>query len=548
VFLLNNYKSEKYTKINIYFCSALNRLTSMKQQLLSLIFAFTFLSVTAQVGIGTSSPDASSVLDVTASDKGLLIPRVALTGSDDETTIANPVESLLVYNTATSNDVTPGFYYWDGLFWEALTAYSDIPSPAPPPSSDGWQLDGNNLNGKANDGTTFLGTTTYHSLYFKVDGDQIGRLHPNGGIALGLGASSSVNQAFAIGENASAGNTSNYAFGKGANASGSSAYAIGESSVSSQNKSYAIGTSSTASGTSSYAIGEGSASLATGSYAIGAGANSSATGSFAIGNQSISASNNTLALGNEAQAINNNATALGYQAIASNQNSIAIGPATTSVDNSIILGNTTNTTTDSYAATKVGIGTSNPSAKLHINGTFRYVDGNEGNGKVMTSDANGNATWQDASSGGTGGTGGGSGAYAQAYRNSGAQSLQRYSFTQLNLGTTQASSNVTVANGNLRPGITGLYKVTYSVNVERTSSSNGGVLEFYLGRNTNKIAGTSSYITLSSNSDVGTVTKTHLISFDANQNHQIELYAAATNTATNYQVIEGTSLMIELLD
>ena len=33
------------------------------------------VSSIAQVGIGTSTPDASAALDVTAADKGLLMPR-----------------------------------------------------------------------------------------------------------------------------------------------------------------------------------------------------------------------------------------------------------------------------------------------------------------------------------------------------------------------------------------------------------------------------------------------------------------------------------------
>lgn len=47
----------------------------------------------------------------------------------------------------------------------------------------------------------------------------------------------------------------------------------------------------------------------------------------------------------------------------------------------------------------VGIGTSSPNAKLHINGSFRLVDGTQGAGKVLTSDANGVASWQTASGG-----------------------------------------------------------------------------------------------------------------------------------------------------
>lgn len=42
----------------------------------------------------------------------------------------------------------------------------------------------------------------------------------------------------------------------------------------------------------------------------------------------------------------------------------------------------------------VGIGTSAPTANLHVNGTMRLVDGNQGLNKVLTSDASGNASWQ----------------------------------------------------------------------------------------------------------------------------------------------------------
>jgi len=71
----------------------------------------------AQVGINTDAPKTSAYLDVEATDKGILIPRVKLTS----TTVFEPItgdqeESLLVYNTATAGTgntaVKPGFYYW----------------------------------------------------------------------------------------------------------------------------------------------------------------------------------------------------------------------------------------------------------------------------------------------------------------------------------------------------------------------------------------------------------------------------------------------------
>ena len=81
-----------------------------------------------QVGVGTSTPNASSKLDVESADAGILIPRVTLTSTTDATTITNGnVESLLVYNTATIADITPGYYYWNATdsVWERLTSVSD---------------------------------------------------------------------------------------------------------------------------------------------------------------------------------------------------------------------------------------------------------------------------------------------------------------------------------------------------------------------------------------------------------------------------------------
>ena len=44
-----------------------------------------------------------------------------------------------------------------------------------------------------------------------------------------------------------------------------------------------------------------------------------------------------------------------------------------------------------------GFGTENPTATLEVNGTFKLTDGNQGSGKVLGSDANGNATWVNTS-------------------------------------------------------------------------------------------------------------------------------------------------------
>lgn len=57
-------------------------------------------------------------------------------------------------------------------------------------------------------------------------------------------------------------------------------------------------------------------------------------------------------------------------------------------------------TTDYFAFTNtgnLGIGTNTPAAKLHVVGSVRMVDGTQGAGKVMVSDANGTASWASSS-------------------------------------------------------------------------------------------------------------------------------------------------------
>jgi len=49
-----------------------------------------------------------------------LIPRVALTQTTLSSPITSPATSLMVYNTAAVNDVTPGYFYWDGTKWMRL--------------------------------------------------------------------------------------------------------------------------------------------------------------------------------------------------------------------------------------------------------------------------------------------------------------------------------------------------------------------------------------------------------------------------------------------
>jgi hypothetical protein len=92
---------------------------------------FSFRTQAQNVAINTtgSAAHASSMLDVNATDRGLLIPRVALTATNAAGPITSPATSLLVYNTATAgtapNNVTPGHYYWDGSRWVRVLNSND---------------------------------------------------------------------------------------------------------------------------------------------------------------------------------------------------------------------------------------------------------------------------------------------------------------------------------------------------------------------------------------------------------------------------------------
>ncbi|MBK6966763.1 MAG: DUF1566 domain-containing protein [Bacteroidales bacterium] len=122
------------------------------KKILILFFLTAWLGAWSQVAINTdgSDPDNSAMLDVKSIGKGLLIPRVALTGTLDVATIASPATSLLIYNTATAgtspDNVTPGYYYWNGNAWTTL-------------ANGPWTVNGNdiysNITGNAGIGTTF---------------------------------------------------------------------------------------------------------------------------------------------------------------------------------------------------------------------------------------------------------------------------------------------------------------------------------------------------------------------------------------------------------
>ncbi|MBW8051818.1 MAG: hypothetical protein FVQ77_16070 [Cytophagales bacterium] len=138
---------------------AINTFAS-KTLLIGVIFSLICeIGVSQNVGINQPNPDSSALLDLTATDMGLLIPRVALTGTTDITTIASAATSLMVYNTAAVSDVTPGYYYWDGAVWQRLQ--NSLPTP-----SNDWTIIGNAVTDPA---TNFIGTTDAQNFAIRTN-------------------------------------------------------------------------------------------------------------------------------------------------------------------------------------------------------------------------------------------------------------------------------------------------------------------------------------------------------------------------------------------
>ena len=105
-------------------------------------------------GIGTITPNASSILDMVSTSKGILLPRMTKTQRD---AITSPATGLMIYQTNN----TPGFYYYSGSSWKAITPKT------------GWSLTGNAATEPA---TNFIGTTDNQPLVFKVNNQKAGYL------------------------------------------------------------------------------------------------------------------------------------------------------------------------------------------------------------------------------------------------------------------------------------------------------------------------------------------------------------------------------------
>lgn len=117
----------------------------MKKHALLIALMLCYCLNYAQVGIGTTTPHASSVLDIESTNKGVLVPRLTTTQINN---ITNPANGLLVFNVTTDS-----FVFNSGSTSSPI--WSNI-SSNPTVSTDSG-----NIISSGSDSGAYLGSTTY---------------------------------------------------------------------------------------------------------------------------------------------------------------------------------------------------------------------------------------------------------------------------------------------------------------------------------------------------------------------------------------------------
>ena len=121
----------------------------MKKFLLLLFFTGLMQTIIVAQNIGINAtgalPNASAMLDISATNKGMLVPRM---NSTQRIAITTPAVGLLVFDNQTNS-----FWFYNGAAWTELSV-----------GNNGWGLTGNT---GINPATHFIGTTDEKPLRFK---------------------------------------------------------------------------------------------------------------------------------------------------------------------------------------------------------------------------------------------------------------------------------------------------------------------------------------------------------------------------------------------
>lgn len=161
----------------------------MKKVTLLTLFFLVCITTNAQVGIGTTTPNTSSALDIDSGNSGLLIPRVSLADVfDSSSPVTTPATSLMVYNTnpLVSGGSGVGYYYWSGTKWTKLTTTDD----------DKWSRNFNSIFPALLTDRVGIGTNTPLSIFHvKANYSNIAIFDGDAGMYITL-AENGVNRGF----------------------------------------------------------------------------------------------------------------------------------------------------------------------------------------------------------------------------------------------------------------------------------------------------------------------------------------------------------------
>lgn len=370
------------------------------KKIIIVLIALASFKMTAQVSIGAALPSTSANLDVTATDingnkRGLLIPRLELLNTTDATTInSGNVNSLLVYNTVTQADVTPGFYYWYVNKWKRVANSEDIVETPTFISFDpvtGFlnyaNEEGNNpalnLNSLKIEPWNIEQTTTQASAnnqnIYQLGNVGIGTndmlagtsLDVRGAVRGGTGNTGIVGvNSVAFGTNNTVTGSNSSSIGNNNSVSGNVSGAIGTNNLVNVNNSLVIGIDNVVNAEKSFTVGEGNV-LLSGPYASAMGRENIADGENAvahgINNQALADFTYTLGVGNISGAMGS--------MVFGRYNAITTGNPTNfqvPLDPYFQLGNGTNEISRSNIITvlkngKTGFGNMNtPQATIHV--------------------------------------------------------------------------------------------------------------------------------------------------------------------------------------
>ena len=94
-----------------------------------LVLSYSSIFGQVKISTSTSAPNANAMLEIESTNKGLLLPRLALSSTSSFSPMAAHTAGMVVYNTATASTgstvVTPGYYYNSGTAWLRITTSFD---------------------------------------------------------------------------------------------------------------------------------------------------------------------------------------------------------------------------------------------------------------------------------------------------------------------------------------------------------------------------------------------------------------------------------------